>query len=127
MCTVTFIARPRGCCLGMNRDEKLTGPLGLPPKQKMVNGRGVVCPSELGAGTWIAVNDHGVTFALINWSAIKTRVGDEVVSRGQVVDSVITAISSISADAFLSRLPLKRINPFRLIGIFPAASRIVEW
>ena len=33
MCTVTFIARQKGYCLGMNRDEKLTRPTGLPPKK----------------------------------------------------------------------------------------------
>jgi len=57
MCTVTFIARRRGYCLGMNRDEKLTRP---------------------------------------------------------------TA-------AALDGLPLNRINPFRLIGIYPATSEIIEW
>src|SRR5689334_4291843 len=33
MCTVTFIARQRGYCLGMNRDEKLARPIGLPPER----------------------------------------------------------------------------------------------
>ena len=34
MCTVTFIERQRDYCLGMNRDEKLARPAGLPPKEK---------------------------------------------------------------------------------------------
>ena len=42
--TVTFIARQRGYCLGMNRDEKLTRAAGLPPKKKQVNGCSVICP-----------------------------------------------------------------------------------
>jgi len=50
----------------MNRDEKLTRPTGLPPKKRMVNGRAVISPSEPGGGTWIALNDHGATLALIN-------------------------------------------------------------
>src|SRR5687768_17681811 len=82
MCTVTFIARQRGYCLGMNRDEKLTRPTGVPPKEKSVNGRAVISPSEPGGGTWIAVNDHGATFALINWHSIKARVNSNAVSRG---------------------------------------------
>lgn len=127
MCTVTFIARQRGYCLGMNRDEKLTRPTGLAPKEKRVNGRGVISPSEPGGGTWIAVNDHGATLALINWYSITARVDGKAVSRGEVVNSVSAAISPDSADDALQGLPLNRINPFRLIGVFPATSEIIEW
>jgi hypothetical protein len=127
MCTVTFIARPRGYCLGMNRDEKLTRPTGLPPKEKKVNGRAVISPSEPGGGTWIAVNDHGATLALINWYSIRARAVSKVVSRGKVINSMSAAISPDSADVALRGLPLIHINPFRLIGIYPAAGEIVEW
>ncbi len=127
MCTVTFIARQRGYCLGMNRDEKLTRPGGLPPKKKKVNGRAVISPSEPGGGTWIAVNDHGATLALINWYSITARVGGKAVSRGEVVNSVSAAISPDFADVALAGLPLNRINPFRLVGIYPAAGEVVEW
>ena len=127
MCTVTFIARQRGYCLGMNRDEKLTRPTGLPPKKKKVNGRVVISPSEPGGGTWIAVTDHGSTLALINWYSILARVGGKAVSRGVVVNSMSAAISPDFADAALHGLPLNQINPFRLIGIYPATSEIVEW
>ena len=127
MCTVTFVARRRGYCLGMNRDEKLTRPTGLPPKKKKANGRTVLCPSESGGGTWIAVNDHGATLALINWYFIAARVGGKTVSRGEVINSMSAAISPEVADAALRELPLNRINPFRLIGIYPANGEIVEW
>src|SRR6266704_2442821 len=127
MCTVTFIARQRGYCLGMNRDEKLTRPAGLPPKKKTMNGRTVLCPSEPGGGTWIALNDGGTTFALINWYSITARVAGKAVSRGEVVNSVSTASSPDLADTALAELPIHRINPFRLIGVFPATGEIVEW
>jgi hypothetical protein len=127
MCTVTFIARQRGYCLGMNRDEKLTRPAGLPPKEKRLNGLGVISPSEPGGGTWIAVNDHGATLALINWYSIAARVDGKGVSRGEVVNSASAAILPGSADDALHGLPLNRINPFRLIGVFPTTSEIVEW
>jgi hypothetical protein len=127
MCTVTFIARQRGYCLGMNGDEKLTRPTGLPPKKKKVDGRAVISPSEPGGGTWIAVNDHGATLALINWYSITARVGGKAVSRGEVIHSVSTASSPEFAGAALARLPINRINPFRLIGFFPATRGIVEW
>lgn len=127
MCTVTFIARQRGYCLGMNRDEKLTRPTGLPPKAKKINGRTVISPSEPGGGTWIATNDHGATLALINWYSITARVGGKAVSRGEVVNSMSAAVSPDFADAALRGLPLNRINPFRLIGVYPATDEIIEW
>jgi len=91
MCTVTFIARQRGYCLRMNRDEKLTRVPGLPPKEKNVNGRMVLCPSEPGGGAWIAASDHEVTHALINWYSIPARVDRNSVSRGEVVNAVSAA------------------------------------
>ena len=127
MCTVTFIARKRGYCLGMNRDEKLTRPTGLPPKTKKVNGRAVISPSEPGGGTWIAVNDHGATLALINWYSITAEVGGKAVSRGEVVNAVSAATSPDSTDDAIAGLPLSRMNPFRLIGVFPMTGELTEW
>jgi len=111
----------------MNRDEKLTRPAGLPPKKRTVCGRTVFCPSESGGGTWIALNDRGTALALINWYSITARVGHDAMSRGEVVNSASAAVSPDVAHAALAGLPLNRINPFRLIGIFPATSEVVEW
>jgi len=127
MCTVTFIARRQGYALGMNRDEKLTRPAGLPPTSKTVNGCRVLSPSEPGGGTWIALNETGATFALINWYAIAAQVKGKSVSRGLVVNTASGSKTSASVHTALAQLPLKQINPFRLIGIFPATREIVEW
>ena len=127
MCTVSFIARQRGYLLAMNRDEKLARAAGLPPKIISVLGRRVVRPAEPGGGTWIALNDAGVTFALINWYSVTARVKRNPVSRGEVVNAVSAQTSPASASEILARLPLKHINPFRLIGVFPATKEILEW
>ena len=127
MCTVTFIARRQGYCLGMNRDEKLTRPPGLPPTKKNMKGRAVLCPSEPGGGTWIALNDSGTCLALINWYSVAKRVEHNSITRGDVVKTVCAADSPDVANARLNTLPFDRINPFRLIGIFPASGAIIEW
>ena len=127
MCTISFIARQRGYLLAMNRDESLTRVAGLPPKIFSRDGRKTICPSEPGGGTWIALNEAGVTFALINWYSITARVKANPVSRGVVVNSVSAQVSPTSAAEILAGLPLKKINPFRLIGIFSATQEIVEW
>ena len=127
MCTVTFSPRKRGYALAMNRDEKLTRTSGLPPAVSVINGRRVLAPSEPSGGTWISVNDGGVTFALINWYSIRTRVEVKSVSRGEVVRGVSFCNTAVLADEKLELLPLKHINPFRLIGIFPETKEISEW
>lgn len=127
MCTVTFIARRGGYCLGMNRDEKRTRPVGLPPVRTIVNGHAVLCPTEPSGGTWIAVNDSGACLALINWYSVVERVEHGAVSRGEVVRMTCASASPDAADEALAELPLERINPFRLIGIFPAACEVIEW
>lgn len=127
MCTVTFIARKRGYALGMNRDEKLTRVLGLPPAERRIENCRVIFPSEPGGGTWIALNETGVTFALINWYSITARVTGAATSRGEIVAAVSAMDDDSNAAVRLKELPLKRINPFRLIGIFPATQQVLEW
>jgi hypothetical protein len=127
MCTVTFIARQRGYCLGMNRDEKLTRAAAFPPTRKKIVGGTVLSPSEPGGGTWIAVNDSGTTFALINWYSVPGQVLGQAMSRGEVVNSVCTGDMPDFTDIELGQLPIRSINPFRLIGIFPVPKKVVEW
>lgn len=127
MCTVSFIARKHGYLLAMNRDEKLSRVKGLPPNIISVDGRTVVCPSEPSGGTWMALNDASTAFALINWYSVKASVAINPVSRGDVVRAVSGQVSADGASHVLAKLPLKHINPFRLIGVFPAKKEIFEW
>lgn len=127
MCTVTFIARQNGYALGMNRDEKLSRVAGLPPSKYSLHGRTAIFPSEPNGGTWIGVNDAGVTFALINWYSVPARVSKNPVSRGAVTRSILPCTAVSDAQEHLSDFPLKNANPFRLIGIFPRISCVVEW
>ncbi len=55
------------------------------------------------------------------------RVAGKPVSRGHVIPSVITATSERFAETALGQLSLDRFNPFRLVGVFPAAEEIIEW
>lgn len=127
MCTVTFIARRNGYLLGMNRDEKLSRAVGMPPQITHREGRAILSPSEPGGGTWIGVNDAGVTLALINWYSIPSRAVGKAFSRGEVVRSALLSDSPVALGAALEVLPLNRVNPFRLIAVFPGDKAVVEW
>ena len=127
MCTVTFSPRKRGYALAMNRDEKLVRSIGLPPAESLINERRVLAPTEPSGGTWIAVNDSGITFTLINWYGISSRVKAKSVSRGEVAKAVSSSTTALLAAGSLEQLPLPHINPFRLIGFFPETNEIFEW
>ena len=127
MCTVTFMPRRSGYCLAMNRDEKRTRPKGLAPVMWDIDGCRVLYPSEPSGGTWIAVNSRGTSFALINWYSVAAKPNGNAVSRGMVIPSIVSTESPVLAARRLSELPLSRINPFRLVGIFPSSHEIIEW
>lgn len=127
MCTVTFIPRDSGYALGMNRDEKRERLTARPPSRLRLEGLTLLCPSEPNGGTWVGVNDTGSTLALVNWYSVLERVTEQPVSRGEVVKQVLTADSAASVDTALAQLPIARLNPFRLIGVFPASETVVEW
>jgi hypothetical protein len=127
MCTVSFVARRNGYLLGMNRDEKLSRPKGLRPQRVLLDGRQVIFPSETSGGTWIALNNVGVSFALINWYAIKSENEKGALSRGGVIRAVAGQTSAGETEAVLRKLPLNRMQPFRLIGFFPAVREVIQW
>jgi hypothetical protein len=127
MCTVSFIARQRGYLLAMNRDEQRTRPAGRLPHRRTLAGRTVLGPAEPGGGSWFTVNDTGTAFALVNWYSVPAPIQANSVSRGEVVNAVSAQTDAAGAAAVLAALPLNRVNPFRLIGVFPARREVVEW
>jgi len=127
MCTVTFIPRRKGYRLGMNRDEQRSRVKGRPPEPVGRDGCVSLSPSEPKGGTWIGLNDRGITLALINWYSVTHRAGKRPVSRGEIIPAARAAGSPDEVVAALRSLPLRRVNPFRLIGVFPGLQLIVEW
>jgi len=126
MCTVSLIAQRVGYALGMNRDEKLARVSALPPKRFRCGNLEAIFPSEPSGGTWIGVNERGLTLALINWHSVPHRAKGNVVSRGEVIRNLISSGTLDIVEETFSSLPLSRINPFRLIGV-SMDKRIFEW
>ena len=127
MCTVTVFPHSTGYRLAMNRDEQRSRIAGLPPAIVHLGDTKSIHPSEPTGGTWISVNSHGVTVALINWYSIPNRAPSPATSRGGVVLAVRNVSSPEGALAALESLPLAQMNPFRLIGVFPDSRRIRQW
>ena len=99
----------------------------MPPRVHPAGNLSAMYPSETGGGTWIGVNAFGISLVLINWYSVSKRVATGAVTRGQVVTSVLPASSSEAVGRLLNELPLHRMHPFRLIGVFPSVRRVAEW
>ena len=126
MCTVSFLPRSQGFYLAMNRDEKRDRSAALAPAIVETENHRAVFPREP-AGTWISVNDVGVCLALINWHRIEGRPKNDMLSRGLVVKQLAGQSTVDEVAASLKRLPLRNLQPFRLIVISPEDKRVTEW
>ncbi len=117
MCTLSFVSKADGFLLGMNRDEQRTRARGLPPAVRRCGELAALYPSEPGGGTWIGINEAGVCAALINWYARPQLTSAPAFSRGEIIPRLLSCDSLEEAEKSLLRLPLSRLNPFRLILI----------
>jgi len=125
MCTLTFIPKPNGYLLGMNRDERLTRELALSPVPITTASLSAVYPRESGGGTWIGSNAAGITFALLNQNpgpqaSVKER------SRGEIIPALMESAHFSEAMRRFQQTDLRRLLPFVLVGIFPAEQIISQ-
>src|SRR5215472_5440835 len=128
MCTLTFVPTVDGYLAGMNRDELLTRPAGLPPEIHEREGTKLVYPREPSGGTWIAANTRGNLLALLNWNEIDIAgLGEKRRTRGLVILDAILEKNASSTNAHLDRLSLDGAFPFRLIGAFRNERQLIEW
>lgn len=127
MCTVSFLPNAPGFHVAMNRDEKRTRSVALPPAIVDVGTRRAIFPAESNGGTWIAANDAGVCLALINWHRIEREPKVSVISRGQVIRKLAGLSSTAEIARELAALPLSKLRPFRLIGFVASEKTITEW
>jgi hypothetical protein len=127
MCTVSFLPRTNGFYVAMNRDEERDRLAGLAPAVVELESRRAVFPRERTGGTWICANDSGVCLALINWHRIEHKPKNDTLSRGLVVRQLAGESTANEIAAAMKKLPVRTLQPFRLIAIVPRERRIIEW
>jgi hypothetical protein len=71
-------------------------------------------------GTWIAANDAGIVFALLNanpgaYPPITSSVRSATLSRGTIIPSLIASATVAEALARAERIQVERYAPFRLL------------
>ena len=127
MCTLSFMPDTGGFHLLMNRDEQRTRSVGLPPALHSCGDHQALYPSEPTGGTWIGVNEKGLTIALINWYSKPQLQGAPAFSRGEIIPKLLAENSPGNAERLLRSLPLTRLNPFRLILVLAKDQSLHEF
>jgi hypothetical protein len=117
MCTVSWVHHPRGYDLLFNRDEKRSRGLGLPPTVRECGGVRYIAPldSDRG-GTWIEVNEFGVSLCLLNGGSAP---GLPQRSRGHLLRELVTGPSTRECMLALHQLDLRHFAPFTLVTLEP--------
>lgn len=121
MCTVTWLQQDDGYEVFCNRDELKTRKPALPPREKESNGVRYLAPVDADAGgSWIGVNEFGLTLCLVNHYPIthnehKSPPSDvinlkEYCSRGLLLTELL---ESFSPEAVATKLEHETIAQYR--------------
>ncbi len=126
MCTVAVLPRlGGGYLLGHNRDESVARGRGIPPERFSGGERAFLAPRDPdGGGTWISVNDAGVSLCLLNATEVDpTRLPGEPRSRGLVAwDAAdLSSIASIADRLSHASATLEHVRAFHLVVAEPGA------
>lgn len=130
MCTASWAPRPDGYTFCFNRDERRTRAPALPPAARDADGIAFLAPldGDFG-GTWIAVNQFGITLALLNrYQHAVAPEPREPRSRGLIILDLIAAANLATIETGLRRLPHDQHRPFSLLAIAPGSpAMIAAW
>jgi uncharacterized protein with NRDE domain len=131
MCTASWLRDGNGYHLLFNRDEKLTRKHATRPSVSTTAGIRFLAPIDGNSGgTWIAVNEFGVTLGLLNGANLTgtETPGVHSKSRGLLILEVMAAPSADAACTLVRATDLSEFQPFTLIALdrFQPA-RLIEW
>jgi len=120
MCTVTIIPRESGVRLACNRDESRARPAALHPRIVTIGDRRAIMPIDpLSGGSWIAVNDVGLVFSILNANPLPrpTNVPTPKRSRGTSIPDLVSAATLEEAYARTDTLKADTYAGFRLVMV----------
>jgi hypothetical protein len=130
VCTVTWIQQPDRYSLFCNRDELRSRQAALPPAQQQTDGVRFLAPTDGDAGgTWIAVNEHGLSLCLLNdYSSKPPMRDDDFTSRGLLVRDLIRATHLHNLEKMWALVDPRDYRPFKLLALFPGEeARLLTW
>jgi len=121
VCTLTWLYHPdsNGYSLLFNRDERKTRKRAIPPELKVSdNGVRYLAPIDADAGgTWLAVNQFGLTVCLLNYYAAEEPKVDSIHSRGEVVMKLADCASITELEQKLNAMSLQFYKGFEIVAL----------
>jgi hypothetical protein len=119
MCTVSVVRAGSGFRVVCNRDEQLVRPAALPPSVRRIGGRAALWPLDpMSGGTWIGVNDAGITMFVLNRTVAPAASGrSAATSRGTLVPELLRHRRIEDVMRAAADLPLQRYEPFTLVAV----------
>lgn len=130
MCTVSWVQQPGGYHLLSNRDEKLTRGRALAPAIRECGGVRYIAPVDADfGGTWLAVNEFGISVCLLNGNTGTQDSGPSPRrSRGLLLRDLPWASTGAGCLLSLKQLDLGPYAPFILLILEPDRPAILaEW
>jgi len=120
MCTATWMLTSTGYQIFFNRDEQKGRPEALPPTRFDDASTEFVMPVDpVGGGSWIAMNEHGLSLCLLNYyQGIQPQ--QPLISRGLLIKQLASCRNASEALATLDTVPLVHYAPFSLMLFDPA-------
>lgn len=114
MCTVSFVSSGGRYFITSNRDEHISRPLALQPKEETIGSVKVLFPKDPKAGgTWFALNEFGAVGVLLNGAFVNHQLGGIYAkSRGLVLLDIISSNNPVGV---LKEMELYQIEPFTLV------------
>ncbi len=124
MCTVALLATPGGgYLLGHNRDESRARGRAAAPTERRVDGRRYLAPTDADAGgTWITVNDAGVSVCVLNAADLDPgRLPAVPESRGRLALDLAGCGRPADARAIVEQSleRLRRVRAFHVVIVGP--------
>lgn len=130
MCTLTWLFNndSESYTLFFNRDELRTRKRALPPSlQQTHSGVNFLAPIDADAGgTWLAVNQYGLTICLLNNYMAKDPDGHTFKSRGEIVLALIDCHSIKAVEEKLLAMNLSCYRGFQVV-IFQHEVKQFSW
>jgi hypothetical protein len=130
MCTVSWVHTPTGYELFCNRDERRTRPPAWTPRLRERQGVRFIAPIDgESGGTWLGVNQYGLTLALLNRYAVQAGPARaEYLSRGWLLLELLDSPAPQHAQERLQTRRLTAFQPFTLAAVAVAEpARLVQW
>jgi len=129
MCTVSWLRQADGYLLLCNRDERNTRKPAAGPRIDSLNGISFIAPVDGDhGGSWIGVNQFGLTLCLLNRYGDWTPQPDQdYTSRGLLLIDLLDCSSREELQRRISRLRLEPFQPFTLAVLTAEESARLDW